>query len=79
MLQRADLQLTLTGAVPGRDLDQHPEEELSLGHAEGLLLVLLLSEEHQAVALFRRAMDLHRRHFTVLLKLVKEPVFQTRI
>lgn len=39
----------LTRAVPGSDFNKHPKEQLSFGHCEGLLLILLLSEKHQTV------------------------------
>lgn len=71
--------MDLTWSYPGCDLNLHAEEQLSFGGIQGFLLVLLLPEEHEAIALLGRAVDLHRRHLPVLLEFVEKSIFKACI
>ena len=69
----------LTRAIPGSDINLHAKKQLPLRCTEGLLLVLLLAKENEAVPVLRRSVDLHRRYLSILLKLMEQAIFQTRI
>lgn len=42
----------LTRSIPRSDFNQHAKEQFSFGNSESLLLILLLSEEYQTIAVF---------------------------
>lgn len=69
----------LTWADPRRNVNLHAKEELPFGGVQRLLLILLLPEEHQPIALFRGPVNLHRCHLPILLELVKQPIFKASV
>lgn len=71
--------MDLTWSYPGCDFNLHAKEELSFGGIQCFLLVLLLPEEHEPIALLGRAVDLHRRHLPVLLEFVEKSIFKACI
>lgn len=71
--------MVLTWAYPRGHVNLHAKEQLPFGGVQCFLLILLLPEEHQPIALFRGPVNLHRRHLPVLLELMEQPIFKAGV
>lgn len=69
----------LTWPYPSSHFNLHAKKQLPFGGVQGLLLILLLPEEHQSVSVFRGPVNLDRGHLPVLLEFMEQPVLEAGV